>query len=113
MTRSLRVRAGRQRARRERLIRQRSQPPVRPGAIDDALRQHGAEPRAEGAPPVIVDQQGAPHAFAVLKTEEVAVESVRQLSCATAGIEGVGRTVEPRAMLPDEVFPGAFVTVSA
>jgi hypothetical protein len=62
---------------------------------------------------VIVDQQGAPHSFAVLKTEEVAVESVRQLSCATAGIEGVGRTVEPRAMLPDEVFPGAFVTVSA
>jgi hypothetical protein len=41
--------------------------------------------------------------------EQVRIERIGQLACGARGIECVGRAIERRAMLPNEVLPGAFV----
>ena len=69
-----------------------------------ALREHGAQPRRQAAPTVVVAEE---------RLEQIGVERVGHLAGAAAWIHGVGRAVQNRAVFRDEMVPGGRVALGA
>ena len=73
--------------------------------IDEALRDQRSQPRGEAAAAVKVAKQRLARAVLFLQAEELGVERVGDLARAAARVDGVGRAVEGRPELGDEVIP--------
>ena len=95
------------------LIGQRLETPGASHAVDVTLREHGAQPRAQTAAAVKVLEQRPPLAAALDEAEQLAVQRVGQFARTAGGIDSVGRSIEHRTMLADEVLPRAFVPTRA
>ena len=85
--------------------------------VDVALRQHGAQPGGQGAPPVIIAEERprfGRRRRAAAHSIQFGIDRVRQV--ATRHVltgDGPSGSIERRSNLLDEPFPGPFVPVAA
>ncbi len=77
------------------------------------LREHRAQPRGEAASSVKIAKQRLPALAAIVETVELRIQRIGELARTTPPGERVGRAVEPRPLLPDEVFPRRLVSRGA
>jgi hypothetical protein len=77
------------------------------------LREHGAQPRREAAPAVILAQQRCAASFGNACAVEVGVDRVRQFPRAARSVERVGRPIQHGTEFLDEYVPRLFVAIRA
>ena len=95
------------------LLGQRLQTALGTQTIHVPLREHRAQPGGEAASSVKIAKQRLPALPAVVETVELAIERVGEFARTASRGERVGRAVEPRPLLADEVFPCRLVSRGA
>src|SRR6476659_8952005 len=82
-------------------------------SIDMPLRKNCSQPGDQAAAAVEVAEERLAFAASLAQPEELAVQRLGEVARAATGIERIGRAVQQRPMLQNEVVPRALVAISA